>query len=313
MTSQSLRLKKRSATRDGSRRRRALHGNLHHRDLETEPRLRETAEEVAVALGPRAGHQPDAQGRIGQRQGGVAPQQALLLELAQQPRPLRRQPAQEGGDVDFGQNQADLSLGAIEVDAAAQDHDHPLGQLDPLLGQRVAERRPRRAPALHAQRGHAPTATRAGRAVFVGVDQVQVEVARAVVGEVADLAADPELAGAGKGPGEGGLHLVVEGADGEDVWMRLAVELGVEVIRRRFRALRWRGRPVGRRQSLGVEELAGAVGHAPTPYRRAARHPALAGRGTIAGDGESAGWPRHGSQPRYRVEEGRDSAEQGAG
>ena len=66
----------------------------------------------------------------------------------------------------------------------------------------MAERRPRRTPALHAQRGHAPTTSRAGRAVFVGIDQVQVEVAGAVVGKVADFAADPELACAGKGAGE---------------------------------------------------------------------------------------------------------------
>ena len=76
--------------------------------------------------------------------------------------------------------------------------------------------------------GTPAAATRAGGPpVVVGVDQVEEEVARAVVGQVRDLASDPQRPVAREGAGERALDRLVKAADGEDVGMRVAVELGV--------------------------------------------------------------------------------------
>ena len=91
---------------------------------------------------PRKSRQPSVPGLatsptckrdLGQRDRRVGAQQALGLEGAQQLGPLGGQAAEEGGDVDVGEDEADLAFGPVEVERAAQDHHHPLRQLDPGL------------------------------------------------------------------------------------------------------------------------------------------------------------------------------------
>ncbi len=154
---------------------------------------------------------------------------------------------------------------------------------------------------LTAQRGDAPATPGAGGADLVGVHEVHIEVAGAVVRELGDLAAHPQAPVPGKGPGEGGLDLVVEGADGEHVGVRVAVEQ------------RGRSRRVGHtdeRRGFRIEELAGATGHCRHPTDAVRVRPTRGGRlvGTVSrpgGRGPGRSWDR--------VEEGRDSTEQGAG
>ena len=69
--------------------------------------------------------------------------------------------AKDGGDVDLGEDEADLALGPVQIEGAAQDDHHALRQLDARLGQRVPQRRPRGAPAFDVQGGHAAAAPRA--------------------------------------------------------------------------------------------------------------------------------------------------------
>ena len=88
MTSQSLRLTVRA--RAMGRRVAALHRDRDERDAEPEARPRQLAEEVLAALGPGTGDQADVQRHLGHRQSGVAPQQSLGLERAQQLRPAAR-------------------------------------------------------------------------------------------------------------------------------------------------------------------------------------------------------------------------------
>ena len=222
----------------------------------------------------------------------------------------------------------------------------------PSLRQRVTQGGPRGAPALHVQRGHAAPAPRPrATGAVVGVGQLQVEVARAVIGEMVDLTADPELAGAREGPGQGVLDLLVETPDREDIGMGVPMELRV-VPRPAAGLLRSgsdRGPPDRARRSaaatraarrsetvaaagcssgngrLLVEALGrvdparpqgGPRGRRAGWRRRTSRSTlprccARPGPGArLGGDGESARWPRCGVD---RIEEGRDSAEQGAG
>ena len=218
MTSQSLRLSTVSGTGDRRRRPGPLHADRHERDVEAEARARQLAEEVLVALGPRAGDQPDVQRDLGHAAAtALRREQALGLERAQQLGPLGGHAPQQRGDVDLGEDEADLALGPVEVERAPQHDDHPLGELDALLGQPVPQRRPRAAPALDVERGHAaPGAGAAGAPSSSGSTRSHVEVARAVVRDVLDLAAHPELAVAGKGRVQCALDLLVEAADGED-------------------------------------------------------------------------------------------------
>ena len=116
---------------------------------------------------------PTWRGTSGTGSACVSPQQALRLERAQEQRPLGGETAQQRGDVDLGEDEADLALGPVEVERAAQDHHHALGELDALLGQAVAQRRPGTAPALHVQRRHAAAATVPPRPVVLGIDQAQ--------------------------------------------------------------------------------------------------------------------------------------------
>ena len=211
---------------------------------------------------------------LGHAHRRVAPEQALGLELAQQLGPLGGHPPQEGGDVDLGEDEADLALGSIQVERAPQHDDHALGQLDALLGQRVPQRRPRAAPALDVEGGHATPGRRPGRRTLVaGVHQVHVEMARPVVREVLDLAAHPELAAPGEGRVQRALDLLVEAADGED-------PAAPARARRRGRDPGWRAVP---RQAGAEPRDRRADGHRPassTPYRGAARPPATRG-GTL--------------------------------
>ena len=266
---------------DGGRRTGPLHRDRHVRDAEAEARPRELAEEVLASLGARAGDQPDVQRDLRHGQRGVAPQQSLGLERAQQLGPLRGQTPEQRGDVDLGEDEADLALGPVEVERAAQDHDHPLGELDALLGQPVAQRRPRAAPALHVERGHAAAAPVAPGPVVLGVDQAQIEMARAVVRDVLDLAADPEVAVPGKGLVERTLDLLVEAADGVDPTAVLVGSAGPPASG----AAAWR---------LGIEELTGAAGHRRHPTDALSGHLHLPWWWQNGGDGESARWPRHG-------------------
>ncbi len=47
---------------------------------------------------------------------GVAPEQTLGLELAQELSSLGGHTPQEGGDVHLDEDEADLSLGAVEIE-----------------------------------------------------------------------------------------------------------------------------------------------------------------------------------------------------
>ena len=81
----------------------------------------------------------------------------------------------------------------------------------------MPERRPRAAPALHAERGHAAAGAVPPAATLVlGVDQAQVEVPGAMVRDVLNFAADPEVAVPGKGLVERTFDLLVDAADGVD-------------------------------------------------------------------------------------------------
>ncbi len=165
-------------------------------------------------------------------------QQPLGLERAQELGPLRGEAPEQCRDVDLGEDEADLALGPVEVERAAQDHDHPLRELDALLGQPVAQGRPGAAPTLHVERGHPATAPVAPGPVVLGVDQAHVEMARAVVRDVLDLAPDPEVALPRKSLVERTFNLVEDTADRVDP---APVLLGGDLI--------------------GVEELTSATGH----------------------------------------------------
>ena len=156
------------------------------------------------------------QRHFGQGQPRIAAQQALGLERAQELRPLRGEAPQQRGHVHLGEDEADLALGPVEVERAAQDHHHPLGELNPLLGQPVAQGRPGAAPALHVERGHPAAAPVTPGTVVLGIDQAHVEMARAVVRDVLDLPPDPEMAVPGEGLVERALDLLVDTADRVD-------------------------------------------------------------------------------------------------
>ena len=185
----------------GGRRAGALHGDPHMGDTEPEPRTGELPEEVLTTLGTRAGDQADVQRDGGQRHGRVAPEQPLGVECLEQLRSLRRQLTEQRGDVDLGEHEADFALGPVEIERAAQDHHHPLGELDALLGEAVPERRPRAPPALHVERGHAAPAPVPPGDLVLGVDQAQVEVARPVVRHAAGSRRGPRGGGCGERPG----------------------------------------------------------------------------------------------------------------
>ena len=310
------------------RRRRAwsLHRHLDVRDAEPEAGPGQLAEEVATPLGLGAGHQPDVQRDVRQSDGGVAAQQSLGLQRGQQLGPLCRQPAHQRRDVDVGQDEAQLASRPVQVERPAQHHDHPVRQLDALLGQRVSERCPRRAPALDLQDRLAapcPASAPASRARFLlRVHQVQVQMTRpAVVRQILDLPPHPQVPPPGEGLGQRRLDLVVEAADREDAGPLRGVRRLVarpDILRRRL---------------LGIEELAGAAGsgsgatkprkgtnealrpryRCPVPVLRYAHtdthmrhsgHPVLTTSGDphlptgrrwqTRYDGESAGWPRPG-------------------
>ncbi len=185
--------------------------------MKAEARPRQLAQEVLVALRPRAGDQPDVHRHLGHAHRRIAPEQALVLELAQQQSALGGHTSQQCGDVDLGEDEADLALRPIDVEGPPQHDDHPLGELDALLGEPVPQRRPRAAPALDLERRLAPAGSGPGRGSLVaGVDEVHVEMARAMVRDVLDLAAHPELPAAGEGRVQCALDLLVEAADGED-------------------------------------------------------------------------------------------------
>ncbi len=127
------------------------------RDAEAEPRAGELTEEVLTALGAGAGDQAHVHGEVGHAERTVAPEQPLGLEGAEQPGALGGHAPQQRGHVDLDEDETDLPLGSVQVERAPQHDDHALGQVDALLGQRVAQRRPRAAPALDVERGHAAT------------------------------------------------------------------------------------------------------------------------------------------------------------
>ena len=258
-------------------------------DPEPEPRSGELTEEVRTPLGTGTGHEPDMQWDLGQRQRGVAPEQALGLEGMEQLCPLRGQAPEQRGHVDLGQDQADLSLGPVELERPTQDHHHALGQLDALLGQAVPERRPRTAPARHVEGGHATAGAVAPGALVLGVDQAHVEVARTMVRHGLDFSADPEVPIPGKSLVERAFDLLVDATDGVDAPALLRVVRLVPA----GRGPDIRGGGLSR--SLGIEQLTGAAGHREHPTEALSGHPPGPGGGTIDGDGESAGWPRRGS------------------
>ncbi len=147
------------------------------RHAEGKARPLELAQEVATAFRVPAGNQPDMQRDVGHRQRDVAPKEALGLQRAQQERTLRGKATQQRGDVDLGQDEADLTLGPVDVERTAQDHHHALGELDALLGQPVPQGRPGTAPTLDVQCRHAAAAPVAPWHIILGVDQAQVQVA----------------------------------------------------------------------------------------------------------------------------------------
>ena len=106
-----------------------------------------------------------------------------------------------------------------------------------------------------------------------------------MVGHVLDLATDPQVTVPGKGLVEGAFDLLVEAADGVDPWAIL--QLGTAA-----RGPARRGGVVGRR--LRVEELIRTAGHRRHPTDALSGHHHTPGGGTIAPDGESARWSRHG-------------------
>ena len=184
--------------------------------MEPEPRAGELAEKVVVALGPGTGDQSHAQGHCRQRQRGIPAQQPLFLQPAQELGPLGGDAPKQCGDVNLDEDQADLALRPVEIQRAPQHHDHSFGELDALLGQPVPQRCPRAPPALHVQGGHAAPGTQAGgAALLLGVDEAEVEVPRAVVGEVGDLAAHPQVAVPRESLAEGTFDLLVQPSDGQ--------------------------------------------------------------------------------------------------
>jgi hypothetical protein len=255
------------------------------RDAETEPRSHQLAEEVLTPLGAGAGHQSDVERHLRQGTSGVAAEQPLAFQLGEQLRPLCSQPTQQRRDVDLGQDEAQLALGPVEIERSSEDHHHALRQLDALLGQAVPQRSPRTAPALHVERGDAtPGAIPAG-AFVLGVDQAQVEVARAMIRHLADFAADPKVAVPGKGLVQCAFDLLVDAADGmnpSSVLPLLPGGRGPEI------------RVGGLGRSFGIEELTGSAGHRRHPTDVLSGHHPMPGDGTIDDDGESARWPRHG-------------------
>ena len=110
--------------------------------------------------------------------------------------------------------------------------------------------------------GTPPRERRAGAAALVvRVDQVQIEVPRAMVREVLDLAAHPQLAVAGEGRAQRGLDLLVEPTDGEDPGGRRRSAAGR--VRRSGAAASERVEPRDRRAD-------GRRRTSSTPYRGAA-------------------------------------------
>jgi hypothetical protein len=231
---------------DGGRRTGALHSDRHMRDTEPEPRTRELPEEVSATLGTRAGDQADVQRNLRQGKSRITPEQAFGLQGGEKLGPLCRQPTEQCRDVDLGQDQAELALGPVEVERPSQDHHHPLRQLNALLGQTVPEGCPRTAPALHIERGHATPRPVPPGTLVLGVDQAQIEVARAMIRHVLDLPPHPEVPISGKGQVERSFDLLVDATDGVDpatVLSLVTAGLGLEI----------RGGDLGR--SLGIEEL----------------------------------------------------------
>ena len=203
--------------RQRGRRAGALHSDPHMGDTEPEPRARELPEEVRASLGARAGNQADVERDLGQGKTRIALEQSFGVERLEQLGSFRRQLPEQSGDVDLGQDEAEFALGPVEIERAPQDHHHALGQLDALLGQTVAQRCPRAAPALHAERGHATAGAVTPSATLVlGVDQAQVEVTRAMVRDVLNFATDPEMAVPRKGQVERTFDLLVDATDGVD-------------------------------------------------------------------------------------------------
>ena len=187
--------------------------------------------------------------------------------------------AEQGGDVDVGEDEAELALGPIQIERAPQHDDHALGELDALFPQRVAQRDPRRAPALDLERRlAAPAAGAAGSGVLVGIDQIEVEMAGAVVGDVLDFAADPQVPAPGEGLGERRLDLVVEtrnertpgrSAAGAEVRASGGVSASVPD------PVTWGSMDSGCRAS-GSKSCVGALGHCGPRYRDGV--PSLLGR-----------------------------------
>ena len=217
----------------------------------------------------------------------MRPSSPSASSVAQQPGALGGHAPQQRGHVDLDEDETDLPLGSVQVERAPQDDDHALGQVDALLGQRVAQRRPRAAPALDVERGHTATGPgRLRRPVVAGFDQAHVEVAGAVVRDVLDLPAHPQVAVPGEGRAQRALDLLVEAADGEDPAALPGVPLG-----RRERARHRRKGPAlgggghlrgGQRRCLGIEELVGTAGHP--------RHPTEALLGHLATGGVAHWW-----------------------
>ena len=211
-----------------------------------------------------AGRRAARRARFASRSPSAAERADELLAAA---RVLAERREAQGLDVELGDDEAELAARGVEVDVAPDADDGALGKVEPGRAQRRLEGSPRRAPALRLQRRRvAPGDAR--------VDEVEVAVSRAVVGELLDLAEDPDLAG--RAPTD---------------------RRGTPSARRRA------GRSTGcrRRRRRSVPSTSDASNRLPRQDGRAVA------RGRLSADGEPAGWPR-----RFGVEEGRGSAGQGA-
>ena len=180
----------------------------------------ELAQEVAIALGARAGHQPDAQRDIRDGQAPVGDEKAFLVERGEQCGALAGQSAEQGMDVELGGDEIDLPPRRVELDTAPQGHHHARLEGDPLLDEPGLERAPDAAPAIDLEH------RRVGVVRRVGVDQVDVPVAGAGLGDGLDLAPNPQRGVAGERRGQGSPHAGEEGGHGLGVGVLHAVELG---------------------------------------------------------------------------------------